>query len=165
MSTALDNLWPQININTLSPKTILTKQVENFRKASQGVLDAALSTVTGTDDYIIYHLDILSNDSRFRILTATRRKNFYPIVIEADCFRPKKRNSELGSLISDIVLQTKVSMSDSWPPEADWRKIAWDQEQFVKAIQEVLNSGEVRSIIESLIAQRNESDIPEAATA
>ena len=163
---AIPDLWPGLKLDILSPAAILRRQVEHLRVKGQGVLDAELTTVTGKDDFFIHRLDLIASQAygqRYRVLVVTHRTEYYPLQIEADRYRPKTKQTTRtikrgGYRSFGEELETEVLSTESltWPPEADWRPIAWSQEDFVRRLGEVLTSSEVRSAIESFIARSNE---------
>lgn len=164
MVATVPDLWPQIKLDILSPATILRRQAGLLRKKYPGFFDAELTTVTGKDDFAIHRLDLIAikpTEQRYRILTATHRIEFYPVQIEADCYRPKTRTVTRGGnpfALSELYPKVQVEESLTWPPEADWRKIARSQADFITEISVVLSSREVRSAMESFIARSNEAD-------
>lgn len=172
MTATIPDLWPGLKLDILAPATILKQQVEYIRAKGQGVLDAELTTVTGKDDFVIYRLDLIAplvQGQRYRVLIATHRNEYYPIQIEADCYRPKTRTvtlPPLSAIISGMNQSTTTTEALTWPPENDWRKIARNQAELITIVGEVLKSAEVRSAIESFVARSNELKLaPPAADA
>ena len=58
-----------------------------------------MTTVTVEPDFQIHSLDIIAvqlNGMRVRILTATHRMEYYPVQVEAECFKPKRRSPPIG---------------------------------------------------------------------
>ena len=93
MSAAVTSLWPDdIKVDVLPPLAILRYQAAKLSKLTEGILEADVVTTTGHEDFAVHRLDLVAAklDGRaYRILTATHRAAFYPVVMEADCFRPK----------------------------------------------------------------------------
>ena len=165
MPALIPDLWPDVKLDTLAPKVILDQQVEYIRTKYQGYLDAEMTTVTGAEDFVIHRLDLVAvqlDGMRIRIFTATHRKEYYPMQIEADCYQPKvdrKVRSTTDRLMGSTTTEVISEKSLSWPPITDWRPIAWDQTTFIAKVGEVLKSGEVRSVMESIIARSNEKQL------
>jgi len=161
MPALIPDLWPDVKLDTLAPKVILDQQVEYIRTKYQGYLDAEMTTVTGAEDFVIHRLDLVAvqlDGMRIRIFTATHRKEYYPVQIEAACYRPKKRPFDLAASMGNEDPYPETEHL-TWPPEGDWRPIAWDQTTFIAKVGEVLKSGEVRSVMESIIARSNEKQL------
>lgn len=161
MVATIPDLWPGLKLDTLSPATILRQQVSYIRVKSNGILDAELSTVTGTGDFVIHRLDLIApimGRAKYRVMTTTHREAYYPVQIEADCYRlnEKKAESTFQITAETAVNITRFGQQIIWPAEDDWRPVASDQESFLSRIKEVLASKEVRAVIESFIARSNE---------
>ncbi len=167
MVATIPDLWPGLKLDTLSPATILRHQVAYIRVKGNGILDAELTTVTGTGDFIIHRLDLIApvlDRQKYRVLTATHRADYYPVQIEADCYRisdnkfaynPQRAPwAEAVSAINPL----RFDQESVWPSEGDWRPVASDQESFLSRIREVLASKKVRAVIESFIARSNEQN-------
>jgi len=158
VALAIPDMWQDLNLNIVAPKTILDQQVEYLQSKGKGVLGAEVTTVTGTEDFVIYRLDLIAiqlGGQRYRILVATHRTEYYPVQIEADCFRPKTKSSAVKNLVSGF-MDREYTESLTWPPENDWRVIARSQDDFMDKLKTILRSAEVRSVIDSVIARTNE---------
>lgn len=94
MPATIPSLWPDdIKVDVLPPLTILKLQAAKLREITRSILRAEVTTVTGSDDFVAHSLDLIAqalDGRRIRILTLTHRTDLYPIVIEADCFRPRE---------------------------------------------------------------------------
>ena len=163
MVATIPDLWPGLKLDTLSPATILRQQVGYIRVKGNGILDAELSTVTGTGDFRIHRLDLIApvmGRAKYRVLTATHRDAYYPVQIEAGCYWPD--DNGMGNLTNARDLVSEPMPADKlliWPNKRDWRPVASDQESFLSRIKEVLASKEVRAVIESFIARSNEQNV------
>ena len=161
MVATIPDLWPGLKLDTLSPATILRQQVGYIRVKGNGILDAELSTVTGTGDFVVHRLDLIApimGRAKYRVLTATHREAYYPVQIDAFCFQlPEKKLSNTG-IAGGIGMMISTLDEPIWPAEGDWRPVALDQESFLSRIKEVLASKEVRAVIESFIARSNEQN-------
>ncbi len=166
MVATIPDLWPGLKLDTLSPATILRQQVAYIRVKGNGILDAELSTVTGTGDFIIHRLDLIApimGRAKYRVLTATHREAYYPVQIEADCFRVPEKKPEFSAIYAAAEAIAAVNSYRfegqlTWPADGDWRPVASDQESFLSQIKDVLASKEVRAVIESFIARTNEQN-------
>lgn len=162
MTATIPSLWPDdIKVDVLPPLTILRFQASKLRELTKGILHADVVTTTGQDDFVVHRLELVApqlGNRRYGILTATHRSDFYPVVLEADCFRPKEPLVAGRSLAS--IGEHLAALDTSWPRRNDWRPAAGDQDEFVKRVGEILRSREVRSIIDSMIALSNEKNQP-----
>lgn len=171
MAATIPSLWPDINVDLVPPVTILRAQATRLGQLTKGILEAEVTTVTGDKDFTMHRLDLIApalDGRRVRVLTATHREDYYPLVLEAACFRPTTANmlevrkqamEMLGSSLSGIDLRTQAPMRE-WPPPNDWRPVAANQDDFLRLVGEVLKSMEVRSAIDSLIALSNQKQQP-----
>ena len=162
MSAAVTSLWPDdIKVDVLPPLAILRYQAAKLSKLTEGILEADVVTTTGHEDFAVHRLDLVAAklDGRaYRILTATHRAAFYPVVMEADCFRPK--DSYPVGRSAAALREVVAGMSAEWPRSNDWRPAANDQDEFLKRVAEVLRSPAVRATIDSLLALSNEKNQP-----
>ena len=161
MVARIPSLWPKISPDIRSPVDILKDQVASLRDDYPGMFDAEVTTLTGTEDFVIHQLNLIAlkpTEQRFRILIATHRTEFYPVQIEAQVYRPKTKKRMVVGLGNVLTASNEIVESLTWPPESDWRKIAHTQSQFISEIGVVLSSSEVRSAMESFIARANEAD-------
>lgn len=161
MVATIPSLWPEdIKVDLLPPGTILKVQANTLGKLTQGILDAEVTTVTGEKDYVVHRLDLIApalDGRRKRVLTATHRADYYPLVLEADCFQPRTPQGlhAIGSIISEMATNLDA-LKYEWPQNHGWRPIVSNQEELYKRLAEVFRSWEVRSVIESMIALSNE---------
>src|SRR5436190_24344142 len=113
MPATIPSLWPNdIVVDVLPPLEILQAQATKIGEITKGILTAEVTTVTGHEDFVVHRLDLIApklDDRRYRILTATHRTDFYPVVLEAECFRPKDPQTlrqVLSSLRPGATLET-----------------------------------------------------------
>ncbi len=163
LPATVPDLWPELKYEVLAPRTILERQAAYLRARGSGVLAAEVTTVTVEPDTFIHRLDLIAvqlDGMRVRILTATHRMEYYPVQVEAECFKPKRRSPAVGFAGMDEFLRSLPKNEDSgWPPAAGWQPVAWDQDAFIAKVGEVLKSGEARSVMESIIARSNERQL------
>lgn len=170
MSATIPSLWPDdIRVDILPPLVLLKVQAAKIGELTRGVLDAEVTTVTGQSDFVVHRLDLIApelDDSRYRILSATHRSEFYPVVIEAEVFRPRPKKIPLtaafaAQVVGPLALGVpEVSTDpDRWPHPDDWRPVASSQEEFVDRLREVLRSPPVRATIDSLLARSYEKTL------
>lgn len=171
MPATIPSLWPDdIKVDVLPPLTILKLQAAKLHGITKGILDAEVTTVTGPDDLVTHRLDLIAptlDGRRTRVLVATQRTEFYPVLIEAEVYRPTKvsaqavRNLAMQGMAAAMGVDTRSEYpTRDWPPVNDWRPVANNQDDFLKRIAEVLRSPTVRSIIDSLLALCNEKNQP-----
>jgi hypothetical protein len=161
MTATIPNLWPDdIKVDVLPPLVILRAQASKIHQLTKGVLLGEVTSIEGSDGFVTHRLDLIApalDNRRVRILSATHREGFYPVVIEAECYRPKARSvaemMHLGTLFD-------MKVGTTWPDATNWRPVAAGQSEFVKYIGEVLKSKEVRAVIDSLLALSNEKNQP-----
>ena len=138
----------------------------------------AVTTVTGDTSFVVHRLDLIApslDDRRVRILSATHREDYYPVVLEAECYRPRQGVPTGLRAAIEVVASSLTAIGTAhdkvfgdiippWPPKNDWRPVAANQDEFIKRVGEVLKSREVRSAIDSMIALSNQkSEAPEAS--
>jgi len=161
MTATIPSLWPDdIKVDVLPPLAILRVQASKIHQLTKGVLLGDIQTVTGSDGFVSHRLDLIApalDKRRKSIVSVTHREAFYPVVIEADCFRPKVQPSPAGYAGAAMNL---VIGSSEWPDANDWRPIADGQDEFIRRVGEVLKSKEVRAVIDSLLALSNEKNQP-----
>jgi hypothetical protein len=171
MPTTIPSLWPSdIMVDVRPPVEILRAQAEKIGEITHGILTAEVTTVTGHEDFASHRLDLIAPklDGRaYRILTATHRTDLYPVVIEAELYRPTKvsaqavKNLGMQSLAVSFGVDTRTEYPlRAWPPVDDWRPVASNQGEFLNRVAEVLRSPAVRAAIDSLIALSNEKTQP-----
>lgn len=159
MPATIPSLWPEdIKVDVLQPLYILKSQASKIGELTKGILEAEVTSVTGSDDFVVHRLDLIApnlDGRRYRVLAATHRADLYPVVLEAECFRPK-RTYVAANAMARMASGELPLPSQAWPPADDWRPVANDQDEFIKRVREVLRSGEVRAAINSMIALSNE---------
>jgi hypothetical protein len=168
MTATIPNLWPEdIKVDVLPPFTILKYQAAKLRELTKGILEAEVTAVSGPEDFVTHRLDLIApalEGRRSRVLSVTHRVDFYPVVLEAECFRPKPSPTTLGELIGASRMAATVASAlaskvpPTWPNPDDWKPVANDQAELLKRIGEVLKSPQVRATIDSLIALSNEKN-------
>lgn len=174
MTTTIPSLWPDINVDLVPPLTILRAQASRLGQLTKGILEAEVTTVTGDTSFVVHRLDLIApslDDRRVRILSATHREDYYPVVLEAECYRPKNlvvadvKKQAMEILASKMGIDTRTHIpTRDWPIANGWRPIAADQDEFIQRVGDVLRSMEVRSAIDSMIALSNQkSEAPEAS--
>jgi hypothetical protein len=162
MTATIPNLWPDdIKVDVLPPLVILRAQASKIHQLTKGVLLGEVTSTEDSDGFVTHRLDLIApalDNRRARILSVTHREGFYPVVIEAECFRPKApprpRSRPAGEVTS------RFFGSSEWPDPKDWRPIGGGQDEFIRRVGEVLKSKEVRAVIDSLLALSNEKNQP-----
>lgn len=167
MPTTIPSLWPNdIMVDVHPPLEILQAQAQKISEITEGILTAEVTTVTGHEDFAVHRLDLIAPklDGRaYRILTAMHRTDFYPVLIEAELYRPTKvpaqavKNLAMQTMAAAMGIDTRTEYTlRTWPPVDDWRPTASNQREFLNRVAEVLKSPAVRAAIDSLIALSNE---------
>jgi hypothetical protein len=158
------SLWPtDIRTNVTRPVTILREQAELLGEATGGRLAGEVTTVTGEADFVVHRLDIVAprlDEYRHRVLITTHRAEYYPVVLEAECFKPAsvERVPAFDPRHPNGTVTRPRAGEVAWPDPADWRAVAATQEEFEKRLREVFRSPQVRGAIESLLAKIEELD-------
>jgi hypothetical protein len=150
MSIAIPDLWSDdIKVDVVTPLAILRAQTGPIRRKTKGILEAEVSTITSEAGRVRHQLDLIApvlDGYRHRLLAATHEKDLvYPVTVEAECFKPAPTFGGSGEVLSSITL-----------PKPDWRPRAYTEQEFIDLVSKVLHSGEVRSLLQSLIARSNE---------
>ena len=66
-------------------------QAAKIRELTNGIIRAEVTTTTGHEDFVVHRLELVApqlDNRRYGVLSATHRTDIYPVVLEADCFRP-----------------------------------------------------------------------------
>ena len=137
MPSKIPDLWPDdISTDVLTPLAIMRAQSPGLSRRTKGLLEADINSVE-KDKEVVHNFDLTApalSNFRERILFVTHERNrVYPAKIEAACFMRKQGPSTVCRAMS--------------------------QDEFLTLISEVIRSPDVRSTIESLIAQSNELSI------
>ncbi|HWG47140.1 MAG TPA: hypothetical protein VN688_30530 [Gemmataceae bacterium] len=136
MPDTIPNLWsPDIAQNVLPPLAILRTQAGFLGQMTKGLLRAEITSMK-TEKWIQYQFDLHApalGGYRHRLFAVGHEPDtFYPVTVEAECFAGPTTLNE-----------------PDFPTAAT-------QDEFLKLIGQVLQSREVRSIIQTLIARSNE---------
>lgn len=148
MATAIPDLWPSdIDLQVVPPLNILKAQEATLAQKTKGILQAKVST-TVTDKLVQYDLDLIApalNFYRERILSVTHDNGFiYPVRITSEVFDPNTSMS-----------LSRLQRAMSADPGRSQRTAA-TEEEFINLVRQVLQSNDVRALIQSLIARSNE---------
>lgn len=171
MAATIPSLWPDdIKVDVVPPVVILRYQAAKIGELTNGIIRADVTTTTGQEDFVVHRLELIApllDGRRYVVLTVTHRSDFYPVVLEADCYRPRRQiimgvTGDLARVTAALseVVSTIGTATHPWPNPGDWRPIAPNQDEFYKRVGEVLKSMEVRSAIDSLIALSNQRRQP-----
>jgi len=153
MANEIPNVWPEdITLDIVTPQAILRIQAENLRTQTKGLLHARV-TRTESDREALYELDVIAPvlGSTHRVLNARHGKDVvYPVIVDAECFRREHKEADFQA-IQTVLLGRKPRHPGA----------ASTQDEFLKVIETVLGSNEVRSLLQSLIARSNEAQASE----
>lgn len=136
MPDTIPSLWSDdIKVDVVTPLAILRAQLEPLYRMTKGLLRAEISSDELPNDTVEHAFELIApalSNYRYKVLSANHHHNrVYPVGVEAECFE-----------------------STSIP-----ERLAHTQEEFIEIIGEVLHSGEIRSVIHSLLARSNEERI------
>ncbi|HYH64019.1 MAG TPA: hypothetical protein VD866_04905 [Urbifossiella sp.] len=161
---AVASLWPEINVDIVTPVSLLKAQAGMIGRLTKGILDAEVTSFSNqTTGEVIHRLDLLApsvDDRRVRVLTATHGADFYPVVLEAECYRPsgfivgnpRPFFPNIGEAIKEA-----MDVSEGKP---GWRPVVGSYEELTTRLREVFASPQVRGAIDTLIALSNEKLAP-----
>lgn len=177
MPATIPSLWPDdIKVDLLPPLAILRTQADALARLTDGIVRADVYTTSGHEDFVVHRLELyapLYAIRRYGILNVTHRTDYYPAVLEADCFQPKRTRDGggKGHSLVDAVVAAQLAQAGiteavtqalgapeppPWPHPDDWRPVAANQDEFLDLLAKVLKSREVRAAIDSMIALHNE---------
>lgn len=147
MAVTLPDLWSDdIQVSVVTPLVILRSQVAYLERKTQGILRADVAT-SSSDAWLLHQFDLIApalRDYRRTLFTAKHNKDMiYPVYVQADCFAPA----------NPFAMVSAVAIGGS---PADQRT-ANTQDEFIDLVRSVFRSGQVRSIIQSLIARSNDA--------
>jgi hypothetical protein len=150
MTIAIPDLWSDdIKVDVVTPLAILRAQTGPISRKTKGILEAEVTTISSEAGRVRHQLDLIASvldGYRHRLLAATHERDLvYPVTVEAECFKPAPTSGDIGEALESVTV-----------PEPDWRPRAYTEQEFIDLVSKALRSGEVRSIIQSLIARSNE---------
>jgi len=139
MPDDVTSYWPDdFDVKVLSPQSVLRLQASALSAKTRGLLEAEVVTAT-TPNRTSHELQLIApalNGERRTVLTVTHTTNEpYPAHIVAEMFKPD---------------------GDQYDPEHDWRPQASTEQEFKDYVKQVLQSKQVRSAAESLLARSYE---------
>jgi hypothetical protein len=138
MPNTIPDLWPNdIDVTeVLTPLAIMRYQAGQLRQRTKSLLEAEVDTEEPDGGKVVHHFDIVApalDRYRYRLFTVSHdRALVYPVTLSA-------------------------------PWQDDWNQRdeeASTQDEFVKRMAGLLTSDHVKSVIQSLVAQSNESKQP-----
>ncbi|MFO0799570.1 MAG: hypothetical protein U0804_19035 [Gemmataceae bacterium] len=164
MPDAFASDWPDdIKVDVLPPVAILRARASEIGRITKGILKGEVSTTTGAGDMVSHRLDLVApalNGRRYGVLNAIHRADLYPVLVEAECFKPPVSRSRVGAAVGGSFPMFVAGGTDPepppWPDPTDWRPVANNEDEFVARVREVLRSGKVRAAIDTLLALSNE---------
>jgi hypothetical protein len=140
----IPDLWSDdVKVDVLTPLAILRTQKAYLERRTQGILRAQVATTT-TDAWVQHQLELVApalNQYRTVVLTARHNADLvYPVIVRSLDY-----------------LAPPLSPSRAAPGAAEApERLANSQDEFIALVREILRSGPVRSLIQSLIARSNE---------
>lgn len=155
MTTKIPDLWPEeIRADVLPPLVILRAQASFVEQKTKGILEAEVTT-TEAEQWVYHDLCLIvpaMNRYKIGLLGAWHRsKAIYPVYIIADL----AENTPASEMIpSRVQMQMQLPCS----PCPEFSRSAHTQEEFITVVRDILQSGKVRAIIQSLLARSQEID-------
>jgi hypothetical protein len=146
MTDRLISLWPeQIKKDVLSPKAILNMQARAVSNLTGGILQGEVHEADEADDKVsltFYLVVPALHDYRHQIMRIAHRKNLpYPAVVQAEIF------SSINNLFRLFLAKGEFPGT---------RNRADNDDELIEIVRSVLQSAEVVSVTQSLIARANE---------
>lgn len=159
MTLPIPDLWSDdIRVDVLTPVVILRSQAQLLGQKTQGILNAEITT-TSQEKWRQHQLDIIApllNGYRATLLTAKHeRLMVYPVLVRAKCFIPREEVQALFPQSITMSTIMKGLMTNEPPPD---QREASTQDAFIELVRQVLQSDDVRAMIQSLIARSNEAN-------
>ena len=143
MTHGIRNLWPEdLSVKVRAPIAILRAQREPLRQATEGLLQAeVLVTTSETDTLLSFDVFSPALNYRRRLFIVTHQKQVpYPCVLTT--------NLKTERLYPEI-------------SEKDWKRRFLFADEFEEGLAGLLQSPEVRSVLESMLALINEENANE----
>ena len=135
---AIPNLWIESDFDAdiQTPFAILQGQASSLTRLAKGALDAEVVTANA-GSRVSYRLQLIApllGSYRKTVVTVVQQKSDpYPARVEAEMFAPGPTEQD----------------EHEWP-------VAWTFQELLDLVKKVLQSGQVRSTIQSLIARSKE---------
>lgn len=138
MADEVASYWPDdFSVKVLSPLAVLRIQAGTLSTKTHGVLTGEVVTAK-TPKTVAHELQLIApalEGERRTILTVTHAaKDPYPATLEAAVFKPAE---------DKLVFE-------------EWRPVAATTQEFAELVKKVLQSKQVRGVIESLLARSQE---------
>jgi hypothetical protein len=146
------DLWSDdIQANVLTPVAILRTQVSALSRKAEGILRAEVR-IDVNQARIELHLILIApalNDYQVTLLKASHDAELvYPAIVKSRGLLPPPRRPKYLPIPSEIM---------PFEPEREPdERSAETQDEFIKVVGDILRSGWVRSLIQSLIARSND---------
>lgn len=147
MATTMPDLWGAgFSVDVRTPTAILNAQAALLKQKTQGIVTAQLESSIGKN-VVTINFDLCApavDNFRARVLMVRHKADYvYPALITAAIFAG---SSNIG--FKDLAWGTV---------EDQMSRLAETEEQFISLLHEALQSGHIRSIVQSLIARSNEA--------
>jgi hypothetical protein len=148
----IPDLWPDdIRADLRTPLAILRAQGNLLVRRTQGILEADVLTAQN-EGSVQHNLDVIAPGVgyyRKTVIAARHQYDLpYPVTVISEAFVPKR---EFPAVPSPAVVRSLVLGA---APENE--REAATQEEFINLVREVLQSGYVKAIVQSLVARTNE---------
>ena len=153
MSTEIPDLWSDdISVDVLAPLVILRVQAENLSRKTHGVLVAQVSSPLSMGETMSFDLEVIAPavNRRIRILTARHvQSEPYPVIVSSPPLTLSKDSSGRRHRIYD-----KITLNFD---EINTSSVADTQQEMLSLTAAVLQSGWLKSRLQSLVALSNEA--------
>ena len=147
MPATISDLWADdIKVDVLTPLMILRSQETYLSNRTGSLLRARVFTMT-SENTVKHEVNLIAHVLKYQvvILSATHSSELvYPTEIAARGFMSEDVHPDTGSPYR-------------FESNSLEQRTANTQEEFIELLREVLHSGHVRSLMQSLIASSNES--------
>jgi len=141
MTEEIPNLWPSdISISIVSPVAILNQQASRLRELTRGLLEARVKSSLSTNGMRTHQFQIIAQalDYTYDLFRAWHDPNLvYPVTVEW--------SEWLSGNIGD-----------------DGTQLAYSPSQFITLLQTIFQSSQTKSVIHSLLARINDSQISQS---
>ncbi|AMV28647.1 hypothetical protein VT84_29855 [Gemmata sp. SH-PL17] len=146
MADEMTSYWPDdFDVKILSPLAVLRIQAGALSAKTHGLLEAEVVTASSQRS-VTHELQLIApalSGERRTVLTVIHAINEpYPATLEAAIFEPD---------------------ADHYDTEREWRPEASTSQEFKDLVKRVLQSKQVRGVVESLLARSQESSASASA--
>ncbi|CAN5700587.1 hypothetical protein BH23PLA1_BH23PLA1_05790 [soil metagenome] len=168
MAEGIPVLWSDdIKLDTLPPLAILRAQANALRQMTRGLLEAEVTTSKREKGRVEHRFDLIApglDGYRHRLFIVSHRAEMvYPVKVETTLHeRTAVRRTPREHTIHEKLAEKRPTKRLPGAEETDlWTPNAATEQEFVEVVRQILQSNEVRSLIQSLVARSNEQRFKE----